>query len=215
MSPAQMFGDISSSLSPEPWQGAWSLGRGVGSEGQRDNKSPVRTMASCGLFSGGGSREGSSPTAQPPCPLLPPGAVPVTHGAAKSLQKLKYLSSRNTAPRARAALSSLSLGKGRQAVTLHLQHTEIGYFFAFSKPSISFGEDRNKKPAAVYIFLPRFLLALLAGFDLDPQLIGVSIFSTRHDLSKTFHAALPQPSQLRSGASRGCQAPHGHPVTRG
>lgn len=131
MSPAQMFGDISSSLPPEPWQGAWSLGRGVGSEGQRDNKSPVRTMASCGLFSGGGSREGSSPTAQTPCPLLPPGAVPVAHGAAKSLQKLKYLSSRNTAPRARAALSSLSLGKGRQAVTLHLQHTEIGYFLLF------------------------------------------------------------------------------------
>lgn len=85
----------------------------------------------CQHGEGRGSREGSSPTAQTPCPILPPDVVPVTHGAAKSLQKLKYLPSRNTAPRAQAALSSLGLGKGRQAVTLHLQHTEIGYFLLF------------------------------------------------------------------------------------
>lgn len=73
MSPAQMFGDISSSLPPEPWQGAWSLGRGVGCEGQRDNKSPVRTMASCGLFSASMGREGAAGKAAhlQPKPLVP------------------------------------------------------------------------------------------------------------------------------------------------
>lgn len=73
MSPAWVSGDIPPPLPPEPWQGAWSLGRGVGSEGQRDNKSPVRTMASRGLFSASMGREGAAQEAAhvQPEPLVP------------------------------------------------------------------------------------------------------------------------------------------------
>lgn len=44
-------------------------------------------------------------------------------------------------------------------------------------------------PDAVYISLLHFLLAQLTEFDINPQIILVSIFSAHHDLSKTFHPA--------------------------
>lgn len=60
-------------------------------------------------------------------------------------------------------------------------------------------------PDAVYISLPLFLLALLTEFDLNPQIILVSIFSAHHALSKTFHPALIQPSKFRTSQSQPCQ----------
>lgn len=61
-------------------------------------------------------------------------------------------------------------------------------------------------PDAVYISLPHFLLALLTEFDLNPQIILVSIFSAHHDLSKTFHPALIQPSKFSTRLSQPCLA---------
>lgn len=70
-------------------------------------------------------------------------------------------------------------------------------------------------PAAVYIFLPHFLLDVLLEFDLNPQLIRASIFSIHHDLSKAFRTAPIQLSTFRNSRSRCCQALLGHPIASG
>lgn len=129
------------------WRGARPpVGSGAGGEGQPDNKSPVRAMASGGLFSASVGREGgslgmSSRMVQITSPISTspgsPSAFPrccALHSSSGGHRKqINHFFQLKCCPRGRAPLSCLHLGGGarRQAEKLHLKHAETGYFCFF------------------------------------------------------------------------------------